>query len=79
MKKMFLEIPQNSQENTYPKESFLIKLQASPFFTEHLWWLLLNKLICLTFSSLTTLIKLLDFLIGSLSIMYMVLLLWNYF
>ena len=64
VKKMFLEISQNSQENTCVRVSFLIKLQAwgpllkkrpwhrcfpvdfakslrTPFFTEHLWWLLL--------------------------------------
>ena len=65
VKKVFLEIPQNSQENTCARVSFLIKLQASPatllqkrpwhwcfpvnfakflrtpFFTQHLWWLLL--------------------------------------
>ena len=29
VKKMFLEIPQNSQENTCARVSFLIKLQAS--------------------------------------------------
>ena len=64
-KKVFLEISQNSQENTCARVSFLIKLQAAPatllkkklwhrcfpvnlakflrtpFFTEHLWWLLL--------------------------------------
>ena len=40
VKKVFLEISQNSQENTCARASFLIKLQA-PFFTEHLWWLLL--------------------------------------
>ena len=62
--KVFLEISQNSQENTCARVSFLIKLQAppaalskkrpwhrrfpvkfskflkTPFFTEHLWWLL---------------------------------------
>ena len=42
MKKVFLEISQNSQENTSTRVSLLIKLQAPPFFTEHLWWLLLN-------------------------------------
>ena len=30
MRKMFLEISQNSQENTYARVSLLIKLQASP-------------------------------------------------
>ena len=29
VKKVFLEITQNSQENTYARVSFLIKLQAS--------------------------------------------------
>ena len=29
MKKVFLEISQNSQENTYARVSFVIKLQAS--------------------------------------------------
>ena len=32
-KKVFLEISQNSQENTCPRVSFLIKLQASGFFS----------------------------------------------
>ena len=42
VKKMFLEISQNSQENTCARVSFLIKLQAwTPFFIEHLWWLFL--------------------------------------
>ena len=43
-KKVFLEISQNSQENTYARVSFLMKLQAEfceiskkKFFTEHLW------------------------------------------
>ena len=38
--KVFLEISQNSQENTCARASFLIKLQGV-FFTEHLRWLLL--------------------------------------
>ena len=69
VKKMFLEISQNSQENLCSRVSFLIKLQASghrpatlskkrlwhrclpvnfvkflrtPFYKEHLWWLLLK-------------------------------------
>ena len=44
VKKMFLEISQNSQENTCARVSFLIKLQtqATPFLKEHLWWLLLH-------------------------------------
>ena len=52
VKKVFLEISQNSQENTCVRDSFLIKLQASlaqvfscefcevsknSFFTEHIW------------------------------------------
>ena len=45
IKKLFLEISQNSKENTCVRVSFLIKLQASglrtPFLTEHLQWLLL--------------------------------------
>ena len=48
VKKMFLEISQNSQENTCACVSLLIKLQASGLrqnisggFTEHLWWMLL--------------------------------------
>ena len=40
IKKLFLEISQNSKENTCVRVSFLIKLQASglrtPFLTEHL-------------------------------------------
>ena len=31
VKKLFLEISQNSRENTCPRASFLIKLQASGF------------------------------------------------
>ena len=66
VKKVFLEIFQNSQENTFTRDSFLTKLQAwgtdekkrslwhrcfpmnfakflrTPFFAEHLRWLLLN-------------------------------------
>ena len=47
VKKAFLEISQNSQENTCARVSFLIKLQAWPttFLTEHLWWLLLRILL----------------------------------
>ena len=57
VEKVFLEISQNSQENTCARISFLIKLQKRlwhryfpvyfakflrpPLFTEHLWWLLL--------------------------------------
>ena len=40
---MFLEISQNSQENTYARVSFLIKFLGTPFFTKHLGWLLLKK------------------------------------
>ena len=36
-KTVFFEISQNSQENTYARASFLIKLQAYTFFTEHLY------------------------------------------
>ena len=67
VKKVFLEISQNSEENTCARISLLIKLQTfrpatslkeilwhrcflmnfakflrTPFFTEHLWWLLLD-------------------------------------
>ena len=40
VKKVFLEILQNSQENTYARVSFLIKLQVwdrTRFLTEDLW------------------------------------------
>ena len=77
VKKVFLEISQNSQENTCARVSFLIKLQAwpatllkkrlwhrcfpvnfakflrTPFFTEHLWWLLLNMISTIS-SSITS-------------------------
>ena len=39
MKKAFLEISQNSQENACARVSFLRKLQAC---IEYLWWLLLK-------------------------------------
>ena len=55
MKKVFLEISQNSQEDTCARVSFLIgrlwhrcfpvsfvKFLRTPFLTEHLWWLLLH-------------------------------------
>ena len=46
VKKVSLEISQNSQENNCARVSFLIKLQASflrtPFLIEHHWWLLLS-------------------------------------
>ena len=42
MKKMFLEISQNSQENTCARASFFNKVAV-----EHLWWLLLNVAILL--------------------------------
>ena len=52
-KNVFLEISQNSQENTCARDSFLIKLQVfscefceisiNSFFIEHFWWLLLSK------------------------------------
>ena len=44
-KKVLLEILQTSQENTCSWVSFLIKLQAYNFFTEHLRWLFLLVLI----------------------------------
>ena len=55
MKKVFLKISQNLQENTCARFSFLIRLQdrtrfsflirlRKPFLIEHLWWLLLSKL-----------------------------------
>ena len=39
VKKSFLEISQNVQENTCARVFFLMKLQTSPcnLFTEHLW------------------------------------------
>ena len=40
VKKVFLKISQNWQENTCVRVSLLIKLQALPFFIEHIWWLL---------------------------------------
>ena len=48
-KKVFLEILQNLQENTCATESFFkqccrpqsAKFLRTPFFTEHVWWLLL--------------------------------------
>ena len=60
VKLVFLEISHNSHENTFARVSFLIKLQAlwhrclfmnfakflrTPFFIEHLWWLLLYEII----------------------------------
>ena len=39
---MFLEISQNSQENTCARVSFLIKLQAA-FLIEYLYWMPLNS------------------------------------
>ena len=50
VKKVFLEISQNSQENTYVAVSFLIKspeTPRTPFYIEHLWWLLLYLLSCM--------------------------------
>ena len=35
-KKLFLEISQNSQENTCTRVFFLIKISKNTFFTEHL-------------------------------------------
>ena len=53
VKKVFSEISQNSHENTCARVSFLTTLQTSglkllrtPFYTEHLWWLLLMKIFC---------------------------------
>ena len=59
VKKVFLQFSQNSQENTYGRISFLIKLQASSKFQanfikkptsaefiEHLWLLFLTLIIC---------------------------------
>ena len=43
VKKVFLKISQNSQENNFARVSFLIKLQA--FLTEHLRWLLLSLVV----------------------------------
>ena len=44
LKKVFLKILQNSQENTCARIFFLMKLKFSrtPFFIEHLRWLLLH-------------------------------------
>ena len=45
VEKVFLEIPQNLQENTCTRGSFLRKRQAlaqNTFFTEHPLWLLLT-------------------------------------
>ena len=55
VKKVFLEMSKNSQENTWARVSFLIirlwhrcfpvifaKFLRAPFLREHLWWLLLN-------------------------------------
>ena len=44
IKKVLLEISQNSQENTCARVSFLsfVKFLRIPFFIEHLRWLLLN-------------------------------------
>ena len=40
VKKVFLEISQNSQENNYAR-AFFAKFLRTPFLTKHLWWLLL--------------------------------------
>ena len=37
VKKVFLEISQNSQENTCARVSFLIKLQAATLLKKRLW------------------------------------------
>ena len=42
VKNVFLKISQNSLENTCARVSFLINLQSSPLFIEHLQWLLLT-------------------------------------
>ena len=42
VKNVFLKISQNSPENTCARVSFLINLQSSPLFIEHLQWLLLT-------------------------------------
>ena len=42
VKKVFLEISQNSQENTCVRLLNFVKFLRTPFLTEHLWWLLLN-------------------------------------
>ena len=65
MKKVFLKILQNSQENTRVRDPFLIndfikkeslaqvfscefaKFLRTPFFTEHLYWLLLANVLLL--------------------------------
>ena len=61
VKKVFLEISQNSQENICTRVSVLIKVfscefceiskntfsNRTPFLTEHLWWLLLPIPFCL--------------------------------
>ena len=65
VKKVFLEISQNSQENACARISFLVtllkkrpwhwcfpvnftKFLRTPFYLEHLWWLLLH-IFCLHF------------------------------
>ena len=44
VKNVFLEILQNSEQNTCARVSFLIKLPA-PFIIEHIWRLLLYVLL----------------------------------
>ena len=46
VKKVFLEISQNSQENTCLKcfPVNFVKFQRTPFYIEHLWWPLLTLL-----------------------------------
>ena len=70
MKKVFLEISQNSRENTCARVSFPVnfaKFVRTPFFIEHLWWVLLGvlfelvqlfKVVGLQFTSFTSLLKL---------------------
>ena len=44
VKKVFLEISQNSQKNICARVSFfqLCEISKAPFLAEHLWWLLLG-------------------------------------
>ena len=61
VKKVFLEISQNSQDNICARVSFLIKLEGTsvflwilwnrtPFYIKHFWWLLLILTYKLTYS-----------------------------
>ena len=52
VKKVFLEISQNSQENTCARDlCFFNKVAGlgTPFLTEHLWWLFLNDYLVVKF------------------------------